>query len=256
MAKIEYAKKPFAVIVLSLLLLSQPGVSSMITAISVNAQSATSGQNEQYPHPSQCNGANWNIGTPDGLVCTSSVTTASALEKDAQATSIFGFSSRLKPDLASLNQFCKQYTGDNTSYATYGRVHNYCNRCDQRIAWWSTNTWNVQQACYGTLNVQNVRCATGCSYAACNDGLDNDGDGATDYPADFSCSGPTDNDETNPKAQCQDGIDNDGNGYTDYPSDTGCSSRQDNTESGGQQLYQCNDGLDNDGDGATDYPAD
>jgi len=90
----------------------------------------------------------------------------------------------------------------------------------------------------------------------CNDGIDNDNDGATDYPNDFSCTSATDNDETNPKSQCQDGIDNDGNGYTDYPSDTGCTSKQDNTESGGQARPQCSDGIDNDQDGATDYPND
>src|SRR3989339_649451 len=65
---------------------------------------------------------------------------------------------------------------------------------------------------------------------ACSDGIDNDGDGATDYPGDFSCDSPTDNDETNPKAQCQDGIDNDQDGLIDYPNDLGCSSAQDQTE--------------------------
>lgn len=64
----------------------------------------------------------------------------------------------------------------------------------------------------------------------CRDGIDNDGDGATDFPADFSCSSAEDNDETLPKAQCQDGIDNDGDGLKDYPMDPGCSSLQDNDE--------------------------
>ncbi|MSU60395.1 MAG: hypothetical protein EXS52_00565 [Candidatus Staskawiczbacteria bacterium] len=66
--------------------------------------------------------------------------------------------------------------------------------------------------------------------AQCNDGIDNDNDGATDYPNDFSCSSATDNDEGNPKAACQDGIDNDSDGLTDYPNDTGCSSKQDYNE--------------------------
>lgn len=65
----------------------------------------------------------------------------------------------------------------------------------------------------------------------CRDGIDNDGDGAVDYPADFSCSSAQDNDETNPKAQCQDGIDNDGDGHTDYLGDSKCVNRQDNNES-------------------------
>lgn len=49
---------------------------------------------------------------------------------------------------------------------------------------------------------------------------------------DFSCSNPSDNDETNPKAQCQDGTDNDSDGETDFSDDAGCTSRQDNSESG------------------------
>ena len=90
--------------------------------------------------------------------------------------------------------------------------------------------------------------------AQCQDGIDNDNDGATDFPADFSCSSAQDNDETNPKAQCQDGIDNDGDGAIDFPADFGCSSKQDNDE--GNPKAQCQDGIDNDGDGATDFPAD
>jgi len=64
----------------------------------------------------------------------------------------------------------------------------------------------------------------------CSDSLDNDNDRATDYPDDFSCSSPCDNDETNPKAQCQDGVDNDGDGLIDYLHDPECSNRQDNKE--------------------------
>ncbi|MDD5041680.1 MAG: hypothetical protein PHX87_04730 [Candidatus Peribacteraceae bacterium] len=254
MAKLERFKKQFVSIVLFALLTSQPGVSSLFNIVDpAGAQVVASMQNETYPHPSQCNGANWNIGAPDDITCSSSVTTNKALERDARATSIFGASSRLKPDLPSLNQFCREYTGDSTSYATYARVHNYCNGCDQRLAWWSDNAWHVEQACYGKLNVQWVTCSTSCATPACSDGIDNDGDGATDYPDDFSCSSPTDNDETNPKAACQDGIDNDHDGRTDYPDDPGCSSSQDNSEAGEPQ---CQDGIDNDGDGATDYPDD
>ena len=66
----------------------------------------------------------------------------------------------------------------------------------------------------------------------CNDGIDNDNDGAIDYPADFGCSDANDDDESNPLAECQDGIDNDSNGFTDYPNDPGCASEQDDDESG------------------------
>ncbi|MBU1104236.1 MAG: hypothetical protein KJ600_06820 [Nanoarchaeota archaeon] len=88
----------------------------------------------------------------------------------------------------------------------------------------------------------------------CSNGIDDDNDGATDYPNDFSCSSPQDNDETYPQAECQDGIDNDDDGYTDYPDDFSCSSPQDNDEAYPQA--QCQDGIDNDNDGFIDYPAD
>ncbi|MEQ1849776.1 MAG: hypothetical protein ABL890_04260 [Candidatus Peribacteraceae bacterium] len=65
---------------------------------------------------------------------------------------------------------------------------------------------------------------------ACADNVDNDGDGAKDFPTDFSCSGPLDNDEENPKSACQDGADNDGDGLTDG-NDPGCENPQDNDES-------------------------
>lgn len=69
--------------------------------------------------------------------------------------------------------------------------------------------------------------------AACNDGIDNDGDGLSDL-ADPGCSDAQDSDEFNeatpPPAACNDGIDNDGDGLTDL-ADPGCSDAQDNDES-------------------------
>ncbi len=53
---------------------------------------------------------------------------------------------------------------------------------------------------------------------ACADGLDNDGDGLVDYPADPGCASATGAIE-NP--QCNDGIDNDGDGLIDL-ADPGC----------------------------------
>jgi len=69
--------------------------------------------------------------------------------------------------------------------------------------------------------------------AQCNDGIDNDGDGLTDFPADPGCTDANDNDETDasPAAQCSDGIDNDGDGLTDFPADPGCTDANDNNES-------------------------
>jgi uncharacterized repeat protein (TIGR02543 family) len=56
----------------------------------------------------------------------------------------------------------------------------------------------------------------------CSDGLDNDGDTLTDYPADPGCQNETTNDES---PACSDGVDNDGDGGTDFdgvPPDPEC----------------------------------
>ena len=65
--------------------------------------------------------------------------------------------------------------------------------------------------------------------AACEDGLDNDGDGRADFPADTGCAALTDEDEVDPAA-CLDLRDNDGDAKRDFPSDPGCSSPFDDDE--------------------------
>ena len=138
--------------------------------------SVSASQNQNYPSPTQCNGADWNIGLPDNTVCSGSINTQGSLDDDPVARSVTGSWSRLRPDLTTMNKFCQLYTGDLSSYATYGRMHNYCTACDQSIVWWSNNQWNYQDVCAGTLNVQLVTCATGCHPAVtcstdsqCND---------------------------------------------------------------------------------------
>ncbi len=70
----------------------------------------------------------------------------------------------------------------------------------------------------------------------CDDGIDNDGDGLTDYPEDPGCVAPQADDETDdcPSGpgcpQCANDRDDDMNGTTDYPSDPGCTSASDTTE--------------------------
>jgi len=82
----------------------------------------------------------------------------------------------------------------------------------------------------------------------CSNGLDDDGDGASDYPRDLGCTTPLDGSEQTP---CDDGIDNDGDGFVDL-ADRGCGdhgARQ-------QEAPACSDGIDNDGDGWIDDPDD
>src|SRR5438045_1127392 len=70
----------------------------------------------------------------------------------------------------------------------------------------------------------------------CSDGIDNDGDGLVDEPADPGCVAPQQDDEvddcpTGPNCpQCGNKIDDDGNGSIDYPNDPGCTSASDQFE--------------------------
>jgi hypothetical protein len=72
--------------------------------------------------------------------------------------------------------------------------------------------------------------------AQCNDGIDNDGDGVYDFPADPGCFAPQADDEKDdcpdgPNCpQCSNGRDDDRNDATDYPNDPGCESASDNVE--------------------------
>ena len=85
----------------------------------------------------------------------------------------------------------------------------------------------------------------------CSDGLDNDGDGLVDFPADCGCTDPSDNSEApNTATECNDGIDNDGDGLVDL-ADCGWNDVCDNSEAP-NPATQCNDGVDNDGDGLGD----
>jgi len=52
---------------------------------------------------------------------------------------------------------------------------------------------------------------------------------------------------------CDDGVDNDRDGLTDFPDDPGCDSATDDSEK--STAHECDDGIDNDGDGLIDYRA-
>ncbi|MEZ4399059.1 MAG: hypothetical protein R3B06_03525 [Kofleriaceae bacterium] len=75
-----------------------------------------------------------------------------------------------------------------------------------------------------------------CAPVACNDGVDNDGDGLADYPADPGCQSPTDADEADacPSGPgcpvCANGVDDDGDGLIDFPADPGCAAASDDDE--------------------------
>ncbi len=82
-----------------------------------------------------------------------------------------------------------------------------------------------QQLYADTVNV-NVE----VSVETCSDGIDNDGDGKTDFPDDPGCEDVLDKNEVDPVFACSDGIDNDGDGKTDFPDDPGCDNSTDTSE--------------------------
>ncbi|MGE0547778.1 MAG: hypothetical protein AB7O24_15970 [Kofleriaceae bacterium] len=75
-----------------------------------------------------------------------------------------------------------------------------------------------------------------CQPGLCGDGLDNDGDGAVDYPYDPGCAslGDETEDDDCPSGpncpECGNGLDDDGNGMADWPNDVGCPSAADERE--------------------------
>ena len=64
----------------------------------------------------------------------------------------------------------------------------------------------------------------------CNDGLDDDGDGFTDFPNDPGCANALDSDERGPDFLCDNGIDDDLDTFIDFPADDGCLTPTDQTE--------------------------
>lgn len=88
----------------------------------------------------------------------------------------------------------------------------------------------------------------------CVDGVDNDGDGLTDFGEDPGCLIRTGSSELGPDTDCENGIDDDGDGLADFGEDPGCTSASDTGER--IATLVCDNGLDDDGDGLIDFPED
>jgi hypothetical protein len=101
----------------------------------------------------------------------------------------------------------------------------------------------------------------------CDDGLDDDGDGLADFPADPGCDDAADLSERSPLLACDDGADNDDDGRIDFDPVTYANPGDEATPPSGQgdpgcispswatESPSCQDGIDNDADGMTDYDA-
>lgn len=87
----------------------------------------------------------------------------------------------------------------------------------------------------------------------CDDGLDDDGDGLVDYPADPGCTNRADLSERDPRLVCDNDLDDDFDGLVDQR-DPGCTDPRDTSERGA--IFQCDNGLDDDNDQLADFPDD
>jgi hypothetical protein len=98
--------------------------------------------------------------------------------------------------------------------------------CEGPLALAGALTCSTGYACAGTMGSRT------CKPSACLDGIDNDGDGKTDYPFDPGCADAGDNDEVNPTTApvCSNGNDDDTDGTTDFPADFGCAAASGTTE--------------------------
>ncbi|MGE0403721.1 MAG: hypothetical protein AB7T06_43845, partial [Kofleriaceae bacterium] len=98
--------------------------------------------------------------------------------------------------------------------------------CEGTLALAGALTCTDGFACGGTMGART------CMPAACNNGMDDDSDGATDYPNDPGCDTPSDDDETDPATApvCANGADDDTDGLMDYPDDYGCSAASGTSE--------------------------
>jgi len=97
------------------------------------------------------------------------------------------------------------------------------------------------------------------SSAECSDGVDSDGDGRLDYPADPGCTSPDDLSERSPTLPCDDGADDDGDGRADFDPATFANPLAGSGDLGcmsiafGREDPPCQDGVDNDGDAGIDF---
>ncbi len=92
---------------------------------------------------------------------------------------------------------------------------------------------------------------------ACANGENDDEDERIDWPDDGGCHAKGDDDEVNQRpGECGNRVDDDMDGLADFPADPGCHSAGDLSEADDERRPACADERDNDRDGLVDYPFD
>ncbi|HZI11033.1 MAG TPA: hypothetical protein VE153_11640 [Myxococcus sp.] len=165
---------------------------------------------------------------------------ACALGSSTRAASMDSVTS---PLLGAGNYYLLVSGANDTTLQLSGQLSPGAN-CDQEQTWL---TCSAGETCRLEGGVER------CLPSRCRDGLDNDGDGRVDFPAEPGCTSPSDDDETDPETlpECANGVDDDGDGSTDFPADLDCYGAGNESE-----RPVCANGVDDDGDGSTDFPGD
>jgi hypothetical protein len=127
---------------------------------------------------------------------------------------------------------CIYYTGTGDIFDSVISSQGYCSQSVGGIfnsAVTSASSCSALTAEYAAANIE------------CNDGIDNDRDGYTDYPLDIDCISATDASESSTISACADGFDNDGDGYVDT-ADAGCCGNTDTVSEELCELAACGTG--------------
>ena len=106
-----------------------------------------------------------------------------------------------------------------------GKIQNGAS-CESVLAQSGAIVCGTGYTCKGTVGSRT------CQPGLCGDGIDNDGDGKIDYPADPGCDSLGDDTEQNPTPLpvCADGMDNDTDTLVDWPADFGCTAASGTSE--------------------------
>jgi len=171
------------------------------------------------------------------LNMTASFDTATALFNSTCGGTAIKCSDPLNMNVANLAAGTYYFVVDgwsSTSRGTYtinvsGKIANG-QSCEGALAQAGALTCGAGYACKGTAGSRT------CQIAQCGDGMDNNSNGKTDYPADPGCESTSDDTETTvcPGASCpvcSNTLDDDMDGLTDYPQDTACVAASGNNES-------------------------
>lgn len=143
-------------------------------------------------------------------------------------------------------------------FATSSTSHEGCGFIEEEPPGLKRDSWATRKV---KIPFQRLTASAAHFGTACDDGLDNDGDGLIDAAGgDPGCFDDTDISERDPLLPCDDGVDNDGDHWIDYVADVDGDGLSDLpgdpvclNPSFPRETARCQDGLNNDGQPGTDF---